>query len=318
MESLYLGIDISKNKFDVALMLTGRAKCKVFANCAKGFASLKIWLEEIGSKPRICMEATGIYGHALATFLHENSYPVSMVNPARVKGFAQSEMARNKTDKADAQVIARFCKAMQPDLWQPDPAWQLELKQWVSHLDNLKKMQRQEENRIESACKSVSVAIKKHIKSLGTQITKAEEHIKNIIKNNTELKKKKELLLSIPGIGETTIAKLLAYLGNIERFDSAKKVASYAGLTPSHKQSGTSVKGRTSLSKRGNPMLRKALFMPALTAIKYNPILKQFYLKLLERGKAKMCAIGAVMRKMLHLIFGVLKNNEAFNGAKLN
>ena len=154
-----------------------------------------------------------------------------MVNPARVKGFAQGELSRNKTDKADAQVIARFCKAMQPKLWEPDPKWQIELKQWVLHLDNLKKMQRQEKNRLESSCKSVSVAIRRHIKSLELQITKAETHIKGLIKSSQDLSQKRELLLTIPGIGETTVATILAYFGNISRFDSAKKLASFTGLT---------------------------------------------------------------------------------------
>ena len=138
MQTLSLGVDISKKTFDIALLLDNRTQCKVFSNDKKGFSEFKVWLEKLDSKPHVCMEATGIYGHALANFLYENDYPVSMVNPARVKGFAQGELVRNKTDKADAQVIARFCMAMKPKLWQPNPAWQIELKHWVLYVDNLK------------------------------------------------------------------------------------------------------------------------------------------------------------------------------------
>ena len=215
------------------------------------------------------------------------------------------------------KLLLAFARPCSLNFGRPIQKTQIELKQWVLHLDNLKKMQRQEKNRLESSCKSVSVAIRRHIKGLELQINKAETHIKGLIKSSQDLNQKRELLLTIPGIGETTVATILAYFGNISRFDSAKKLASFTGLTPSHKQSGTSVRGRTSLSKRGNPTLRKSMFMPAMVAIKYNPILSAFYLKLLERGKTKMCGIGAVMRKMLHIIYGVLKHNKPFH-AEIN
>lgn len=236
-----------------------------------------------------------------------------MVNPARVKGFGKSELSRNKTDEADAKLIARFCLAMKPAFWQPEPEWQIELKQWVHHLDKLKELERMELNRQEVSIKSVQKAISTHLKTLKVQIEEAEEKIKEIIDDDTDLRKKRDLLNGIPGIGETTIAQIFAHVGDINRFQNAKKLSAFVGLNPCQRQSGTSIKGRIKLSKVGSSQFRKALFMPALVAIRYNSILKDFYQELIGRGKAKMVAIGAVMRKLLHIVYGVLKNQQEFS-----
>lgn len=312
MQETVLGIDISKKTFDTALLINSRMKCKSFINSTDGFKKLLCWLKPYKEKPHICLEATGIYGYPLANFFYEAGYKVSVVNPACINGFAKGELARNKTDKADSQVIARFCKAINPSTWQPDPKWQIELKQWVQRLENLKAMQLQESNRLEASCKSLAGAIRSHIKNLDSQISRAKSHIEQIINDNKELKKKSQLLATIPGIGSVSIGKIIAYFGNIEKFDSAKKMAAFAGLTPRTRQSGTSIKSRAVLSKKGDASLRSAMYMPALVAIRHNPIIKNFYQNLLSRKKSKMAAIGAAMRKMLHIVYGVLKNETPF------
>lgn len=308
-----IGIDVSKKKFDVALLIGDRFWTKSYENKQSGFESLHAWIQGKNISPHLCMESTGIYSHALANFLFERQYTVSMVNPARIKGFGKSELIRNKTDEADAKLIARFCLAMKPNVWKPEPQWQTELKQWVHQRDSLVQLERMERNRLESAVPSVQKAIKQHLRSIVAQIEQANEYIEALIRNQPELQRNAELLDSIPGLGKVSIAAILANIGQIDRFSSPKKLSAFIGLNPCQRQSGTSVRGRTKLSKIGNSQFRKSLYMPALVAIRYNPILKRFYQDLLKRGKAKMVAIGAVMRRLVHIVYGVLKHQTPFS-----
>ena len=260
------------------------------------------------------MEATGIYGKKLAVFLFKNGYKVSVVNPAKIKGFGQSELTRNKTDQADAKLIARFCQKMSPDLWCPEEQHIEQLRDLVKRLETLKKMQQQEENRLETVTKEVQKIIRTHIKFLEKEIEELQLRIKKLINDNDDLQNKKKLLQSIPGVGEATIAVILAYIGQPKKFRNAKQLAAYVGLNPKQRKSGSSVNGRTCLSKIGNVSLRKALFFPAMVARRHNPIIKKFCDNLAEAGKSKMLIIGAAMRKLLHIIYGVLKNELPFNG----
>jgi transposase len=201
MHDEVLGVDISKRKFDVALVESDKFRSKVFNNCLQGYAQLHAWLKGRSVKPHICMEATGRYGHGLATYLRENGFLVSMVNPARIKGFAQSELSRTKTDKADAKLIARFCLAMKPSEWVPEPTWQLELRQWVAHLDSLKAMLRAEENRLESiVCESVEIAIKELNDELKRKILEAEKRFKRSSKMNRICVRNKDCFLLFLGL----------------------------------------------------------------------------------------------------------------------
>jgi transposase len=309
-----LGIDISKDKFDAALLIKDKFKTKAFSNTEKGFLALTKWFQKY--KPfdlHICMEATGIYGEKLATFLFENNVRVSVVNPARIKGFGQCELSRNKSDKADAKLIARFCKSMNPKSWEPPPAHIQELRGWVKRLDALNAMKQQENNRLESTEGDVLATVTEHIRFLEEEIDKAKLVVKNLVATNEDLCQKKELLESIPGVGEATIAVVLAYIGQPELFNSAKQMAAFVGLNPKQRQSGSSVNGRTRLSKTGNSAIRKALYMPAIVASRHNPVIKRFCDNLTDAGKTKMVVIGASMRKLVHIIYGVLKNQCPFN-----
>lgn len=259
------------------------------------------------------MEATGGYEASLAEYLYNNDFKVSVVNPARIKGFAMSKLSRVKTDKADCELIAYFCEAMKPDLWQPIPKHIQELQQWIRRLDSLIANKTQESNRIKGAAPRVISHIQRHIDFLNTEIKEIEQLIDEHIKEHKDLKDKNELLTSIPGIGDKTIATVLAFLSNVEGFDSAKQVGAFVGLNPRPRQSGSSVRGVSRISKTGDSDLRKAFYMPAIVSIKYNPIIKDFYQRLTNEGKPKMVAIIASMRKLIHIIYGVLKTKTIFN-----
>ena len=239
-------------------------------------------------------------------------FKVSVVNPARIKGFAMSRLCRVKTDKADSELIARFCQAMQPDLWQPTPKHIQELQQWVKRLDSLIANKNQENNRLEEVNDKIVEHIQRHIDFLNKEIKEVEKLISNHIKQYNDLEDQSKLLASIPGIGEKTIGVILAFL-SIENFDSAKQVAAFVGLNPKPKQSGSSVRGVGKISKTGDADLRKAFFMPALVSIKFNPIIKDFAKRLSDAGKSTIVVVIASMRKLLHIIYGVLKNKTLFN-----
>lgn len=314
MTSVILGIDISKTTFDVALLDNNKTKTKKFNNDLQGFDKLKQWLltSQIDSA-HACMEATGCYGEKLAQYLYNNNFKVSVVNPARIKGFAASKLSRVKTDKADCQLIAQFCQVMRPDFWQPTAVHIRELQQWVNRLDALIAQRNQETNRLENMSDIVKANIQTHIDFLDKQIKEVEQTIGNHIKQHEDLNDKNKLLKSIPGVGDKTIAVVLAFLSNIENFDSVKQVVAFVGLNPKARQSGSSVCGVSRISKTGDSDLRKAFYMPAVVSIRFNPIIKDFNERLSSAGKPKMVIIIAAMRKLLHIIYGVLKNKTLFN-----
>jgi transposase len=313
-DATFIGIDISKAKFDVALLRCEKLKHKSFPNTAAGHASVLRWLREQGvTAAHVCMESTNVYGETLAEFLYDQGYGVSIVNPARIKGFAQSELARTKTDKADAGVIARFCAALRPAPWRPEPAEIRELRALVRRLEALLDMRHQENNRLQVAPASVAEAIKAHVAYLDASVAATRQQIRNHVDNTPDLKRKRDLLESIPGVGEATIAVILSEFADVARFDNAKRLASFIGVAPRERQSGSSVRGRTVLSKMGRSHLRKAFFMPALVALRYNPLLQPMRERMLAAGKAKMAIVGAAMRKLVHLVYGILKTGLPFD-----
>jgi transposase len=312
-----LGIDIAKLKFNVCLINTsGELKHKLFPNTAAGFEQLLDWL----SKQRVervhaCLEATGTYGEALSLFLHEAGHMVSVINPAAIKAFAGSRMSRTKTDRVDAELIARFCLAQAPPAWTPLPAEVRDLQALVRRLESLIEMRVMEENRLSSGItvEMVRASVEELLTHLNTQIKRTEELIRQHINQHPTLKEQSALLDSIPGIAETTAALLLSEITDIQQYRSARQVAAYAGLVPRERQSGTSVRGRTRLSKIGNARLRRALYFPAITALRCSPFFQAWAEGLIKRGKSKMSVICAVMRKLVHLAYGVLKNGKEFD-----
>jgi transposase len=314
MSVTILGIDIAKKKFDVALLLDGKAKHKACKNSVEGFETLMMWLDKQRvQKIHACMEATGSYGEDLAIYLHDAGHIVSIVNPARIKGFAQSELIRTKTDKIDAGIIARFCLAMKPDAWIPPTPEIRSLRALVRRVDSLIDMRSQEKNRISTAHESVIVLIKQHISYLDQEIERIRKQIADLIGRNPHLKQKKDLLDSIPGLGKATIPHLLAELDNLDKFTHVREMVAFIGLAPRETISGSSIKGKPRLCKIGHARLRKALYMPALISIQCNPVMITFYNRLKERGKNGKVIVCAIMRKLVHVIFGVLKSGKMYD-----
>ena len=309
-----LGIDISKLKYDVALLKDTKLKHKKFPNNRQGFTALFEWLiHHEAASPHVCMEATGIYSEALSEFLHDQGMTVSIVNPARIKGFAQSELLRSKTDKVDAGLIARFCAAMEPEPWHPQPVEIRELRDLVRRLEALNQMHQQESNRLEGASEMITSHLHHHLTFLAEEIKQLKTQIQQHIDKHLGLKQRKGLLESIPGIGEATINVILSEFGNITQFRNAKALAAFIGVAPKIRQSGTSLRPRATMSKMGRSSLRKAFFMPALVALRYNPLIIELKKRLTAAGKSKMAIVGAAMRKLVHIIYGVLKNGIPFD-----
>jgi transposase len=272
-----LGIDISKLKFNVCLInSSGKLKHKVFPNTTTGFGQLLDWLSTQGvRRVHACLEATGTYGEALSLFLHQAGHTVSVVNPAAIKAFAGSRLSRTKTDRVDAELIARFCRAQAPPARTPPPAEVRELQALVRRLESLVGMRVAEENRLSSGITvdSVRESVEALLTHLNEQIKRTEKLIRGHINDHPRLKRQSKLLDSIPGIAETTAAHLLAEVTDITQYRSARQVAAYAGLVPRERRSGTSVRGRARLSKIGNARLRKALYFPAVMALRCSPFL---------------------------------------------
>jgi transposase len=307
-----IGIDVSKSKVDVALLLNGKVKSKFVQNTPDGHQVLLEWIgKSKASMPalHVCMEATGVYHEAVATTLHAAGLKVSVVNPACIKGFGHGENIRNKTmkcDEIDADLIARYCLAMAPEPWTPPPLEQRQLKGWTMRVQALQGIRQQEANRLEahtvSGMQDVAAHVKEHLVWLDAEIKKLEKEVDDHIDRHPALKHDAQLITSIPGIGKTTVARVLGHLGDIRRFDSAKAFAAFLGVTQRQATSGSSVRGQTIISKTGKSSLRAALFMPSMVAQRYNPIVHQFAARLLATGMAKKAVIGAVTHKLTHLI----------------
>jgi transposase len=316
MSTLTLGIDVSKDKLDVALYQDGTYLVATFSNNKDGFRRLAKWLKKRqGKGAHVCIEATGQYGEAVAMFLHERGYPVSVVNPARIKAYAESQLRRNKSDRQDARVIAHFCATQEPSLWAPPPPEVQELRALCRRLEALKADRTRELNRRQSGLTSPAVlaTIDEHIAFLDNQIAAIEQRIKELIDRHPDLRQQHDLLTSIPGIGDLTAANFLAEVPDLSRFDSAGQLAAYAGLTPYQHHSGSSVHRPGRLVKTGSIRFRTALYMPALTAMQFNPIVVSLVKRLEARGKKRMTIVGAVMRKLVHLAYGVLKHRKPFD-----
>ncbi len=314
MTRIVLGIDVSKKTLDAALIFDNRTICQQFKNTPEGFKSLDAWFASLQTtRVHACQEATGVYSEAAALFLHNQGHFVSVVNPLRIKGFAQSNMQRNKTDRLDARLIASFSLTQMPAQWLPPSAEVKHLQALIRRIEVLEEMRQSEENRLANASSEVQPSIERMIALLKKEITEFERQIKEHIDKHPNLKEQSRLLETIPGIGKRTANLLLSEI-EFERYSSARSIAAQAGVTPRKRQSGTSLK-QTSLSKLGNARLRKALYFPAIVARQHNEIVKEFAKRLKKRGKTPMQIVCAAMRKLLHIAFGVLKHKRAFDSS---
>jgi transposase len=309
-----LGIDIAKKTFDVELLGMPKPHRAQFANSPEGYAKLSAWLSRWKVEcVHACVEATGGYERTLARYLFDTGHRVSVVNPVCVKGQAQSELSRLKTDRADAGLIARYCQKHRPEPWQP-PAPEIEhLRVLLARLADLQGMHTQEANRLQQsgdspmACASIEAVLA----VLDEQIAAIEREIKDHIDRHPELKRDRELLESIPGIGPKTSSFLLVLM--LRRFGSAREAAAFVGLAPRPYESGTSVRIRTRISKTGSTVARSALYWPAIAAMRWSDVFGAFRDRLKARGKHSMLIITAMMRKLLGVAYGVLKSGLPFD-----
>lgn len=317
MSLFNLGLDVAKAKLDCALRSPdGKYKSKVVENTSSGFKTLSEWLAKHGAtSAHVCMEATGVYWEAVAEYLAAEGMTVSVVNPAQIKAFGQSQLVRTKTDQVDARLIASFCAERNPAPWQAPSANEQTLRAMVLRLESLQVMRTQENNRLDVSRDVVKPSILTHIEWLDEQIKVLAKEIRGHMDGDDTLKDKHALLDSIPGLGERTIAILLAYYADLERFGNARQAAAFAGVDPRQYESGTSVKMKPRMSKIGHAFLRKSLYMPALVTLYKTAWGKRFRERLAAAGKPPKLIIGAMMRKLIHVAFGVLKSGKNFDPA---
>jgi len=314
MELTILGIDVGKHDFHCALNREGQVRNKRFTNSKAGFAQLHRWLRDRHvDRVHACLEASGGWSEDLAADLYAHGHTVSLVNPLAIKAFGQSELSRTKTDKADAELIARFCAAMHPESWQPPSPAQRRLRQLARRRIALDDIRTQEKNRLEGpGVSEVLDSIEAALAFLDEQINNIDAQIYKLIEEDPTLRGRRELLESIPGIGERAAVTILGEMPNISEFRSGKAVAAYAGLCPHEFRSGTSVSASW-LSRRGNVRIRRILFMPAIVAMGCNPVIEAFAARLRRSGKVGKQIIAAAMRRLLVLAYGVLKSGRPFD-----
>lgn len=320
---MIIGIDVSKAKLDVLWLkdtATNVFKVKIFDNNAKGHQALIEWALQQTKSPletlHFVMEATGVYSEAIAHTLYQAGAKVSVVNPAQIRDYAKSLGVRTKTDKKDSWVLARYGATQQPRLWQPEPSEIRHLKALMSRYEAVGEDIQRETNRREKAQITQVNEVLLSIDTVLEQLTKEKKRLETLINQHTDqhpnLKQDRALLESIPGIGPVVARYMLTVLRGRE-FESASQSSAFLGLVPVHHESGSSVRGRARLSKTGDATIRAKLYMAAVVAIRHNPDIKKQYERLLKNGKSKMSALGAAMRKLVQICFGVLKHQKPYH-----
>lgn len=319
---IVLGIDVSKAKLDCCLVTQNKSdkkKTKRFDNVQKGFDALIEWLKKDKvelDQLTVVMEATSIYHENIAYFLHDKKCHIYLANPARVRAFAKSMHMLNKTDKADSFALARYAFAATLIEWQPEPQNVRLLKALMDRRAVVYENFQQEKNRLEKT-KSLHTAqvviesIHTHMAQLDKEVKRLDQEISTHVDDDPDLKNDLELLTSIPAVGKKT-GLLMLGLFHSRDFKKASQAAAFVGLVPVHFQSGSSVNKRSRLSKAGPSKIRAGLFMAAIVATQYNPHIMMMYKRLCEKGKAKKLAIGAAMRKLVHICYGVLKHQKPY------
>jgi transposase len=318
--TVFVGIDVSKDTLDVCLLPPGsKERTSVFPNDWRGHVALMAWADRHAASLPIhfCLEATGPYSEAPANALAEAGRLVRVANPAPVKAHACAGGQGNKTDPADARVVAQFARDRCPPSWVPPAPEVRQLQGLVRRVDDLVEMVAREKGRLASPAltKAARRSVERTVRLLEKETAKVRAQADALVAATEALRADRERLESIPGIGRQTATTILAELPPVERLASAESAAAACGLAPREYRSGTSVKKRTRLSKAGNVRLRKTLLLPTQTAVRFNPLLKGFFDRLVAAGKPKMQAVGACMRKLLMLCYGVLKHRAAFDPA---
>jgi transposase len=313
-----VGIDVSKETLHVMLQKQKQNSYRLFANTAAGLQQLGAFLQpEQTVGMHICLEATGSYSDALAAFLWQQGYSFSVLNPAILISFRKSENIRSKTDRLDAQLLAQVAREKQPPLFVPLPQEILTLRSLLSYRTALMKMGRQECNRLQAGRQTewTRQMTQQHCQRLHEDPLAAEREVRAHLRQSQRLRPLWDLLQTIPGIGWLSAAILLAQIGEIERFDKVGALVSLAGLAVKAHDSGTSVHGRPQIDRHGRPQLRCILYWCAMTAKRVDPAIAAWALRLQARSKPKKVILVAVMRKLLHIVYGVWKTHTPYQAA---
>jgi transposase len=320
MRKSILGIDVSKNDLVVSLLdhNSNKRKTSTFSNNAQGHKELDQWVRsEVGNHKVLAVsEATGSYSEKIADYLYFHKYDVSIVNPFRIKAYANSKLSRHKTDMVDASLIAEFANVNDVKLYKPRSKELKELNSLYRCLQSLKKLKTEAGNHLECKdClpKSVIKIWEKIVNNLEKKISEVEKKAFLLLAKDDNIQRDYNNLQTIPGISKTTAIAILSELPEISNFNNARQLAAYIGITPKHKISGSSIRGKPRISKIGSSILRKALYFPSIVAKKHNPVIKAFCKPLKEKGKHAKVIICAAMRKLVHIVFAVLKHNHPFN-----
>lgn len=320
------GIDVSAQELVVMVERQGRRESpRTFPNTATGHQQLKRYLAGGSrSRLRVCLEATGLYGLDLALALQaEAGWEVMVANPRAVKNFAQALFQRSKNDRRDAGVLLEYAARMPFQAWQPPSRAALELTAVARRLQALTEQATAEKNRLHAlaataaSLRLVVADLKRSLRGIEKAQTRLTRAARQIIAGDVELERRFRLLRTLPGVGDNSALQLLGELVLIPANADVRQWVAYAGLDPREYSSGSSLKRRTRISKVGNRHVRRALYMPALTAAHHSPVFRAYYLHLQAAGKCKMVALVAVMRKLLHAIFGMFKHDAVFDGARI-
>jgi len=319
----YVGADVSKEKLDCCLLHdpgSTKRKTKVVANSVPGVTNLLAFLDKEGiarDDVHVVMEGTGVYHQLAAETLYDAGVRVSIVNPAQVKDFARGLAVRTKNDSKDSFVLARYGALLNPAPWTAPSAAARKLQAYISREDAIKKDIQREENRREksivgNAPEDVLVSIDETIAFLEGQLKALRKKIDDHVKKHPDLKDDMKLLTSIPGVGPEVGHRMLSVMHN-HQFREAEQLAAYLGLVPVERQSGTCLRARPRMSKAGPRRIRAVLYMPAISAKRWNPHVRALAERLTAKGKSPKAIVGAAMRKLVHLCFGVLKSKTPYS-----
>jgi transposase len=323
-----LGIDVAQKELVVSL---GRMdshlsiECyasKVFSNSQKGFAELVKWVNKL-TEPTIAvryvMEATGVYHEALAYFLVDQGLEVSVVLPNKISNYFRTLEVKTITDKTASEAILKFGLERKLTTWKrPNPTFK-KLRQVTRERDQLVEERTLVKNQLhaemaEAEPNASSIRrIQKRIQFLNAQEKEINKEVSDLTKTDAQVKNSIETVMSIPGVGLITAATVLAETNGFELIRNKRQLVSYAGLDVVEKQSGTSIKGKARISKKGNRYLRKAVHLPALAAIRHEKRFKDIFVNLVSKHGIKMKAVVAVQRKILELIYTLYKNNQVYD-----
>jgi transposase len=322
---LFAGIDVSAATLAVAVQREDGKGLdrREFANSAAGHRQLIAWLGKHGGRVRVSLEATGIYSLDVALALDEaEGIEVAVLNPKLASQFA-STLARSKTDRLAAAALAEYSRRMRFVAWRRPPRGVLELRALIRHIATLSEEHTRLGNRLHAALGSATTPrcvredLKRSRAGIARRMLKLRSQARTMVDRDPDLAGKFQQLLSIPGVGETSAIQLLSELAGLDPEMTVRQWVAHSGLDPAHRVSGTSVHKPSRISRQGNHHLRRALYMPAMVGARFDPHMKAFYELLQTRHKAKLQALIAVARKLLHAIFGLFKTGTSYDGQTL-